>query len=297
MVQVFVVNVGGECWIERSKHVKGSKDKETNSMLGSIRQGRGMTSRPTLFECTSHPNISTLFLPLGYKEHPSHMMRSTLSNLGRNTVTNALRKPTPLSLHNLTTRNLSTTTHLLSNDTNPSTNTRESLHPQTHYDLFPSLGPSALPPTGTFTLDLSLLRREFLRLQQKAHPDLAPADKKRQAEALSSRINEAYKTLQNPLLRAQYLLELRGVDVAGDETAKVEDPELVIEEATSEDELVPLKEMNERRIAASVQVLEQAFKSDDLDAAKDEAIKLRYWINIRDTVDNFAPGKPVVMVH
>jgi molecular chaperone HscB len=58
-----------------------------------------------------------------------------------------------------------------------------------------------------------------------------------------------------------------------------------------------LKEMNERRIAASVGVLEEAFKNDDTEAAKEEAVKLRYWINIRETVDAFEPGKPVVMIH
>jgi molecular chaperone HscB len=237
-------------------------------------------------------------------------MRAALSPLGRNSATLALRRPlrasTPLSLRTLTPtikRTISTTAprHETSNATS-----RESLLPQTHYDFFPSLGPDALPPKGPFTLDLTLLRKEFLRLQAKAHPDLAPQDKKRQAEAASARINEAYKTLQNPLLRAQYLLEMRGVDLAGDETAKVEDPELlmevletreVIEEAATEEELQPLKEMNERRIAASVGVLEEAFKNDDTDAAKEEAVKLRYWINIRETVDAFEPGKPVVMIH
>lgn len=42
-------------------------------------------------------------------------------------------------------------------------------------------------------------------------------------------INEAYKTLQDPLKRAQYLLSLRGIDVAEDERLKVEDPELLME--------------------------------------------------------------------
>jgi molecular chaperone HscB len=237
-------------------------------------------------------------------------MRATLSTLSRNSATIALRRPlhasTPLSLHTLTPTTIRTISTTVPRCDTPNVTARETLLPQTHYDFFPSLGPDALPPKGPFTLDLTLLRKEFLQLQAKAHPDLAPQEKKRQAEALSARINEAYKTLQNPLLRAQYLLEMRGVDLAGDETAKVEDPELlmevletreVIEEATSEEELVPLKEMNERRIAASVGVLEEAFQKDDTKAAAEEAVKLRYWINIRETVDAFEPGKPVVMIH
>ncbi|THY04132.1 Co-chaperone Hsc20 [Aureobasidium pullulans] len=244
-------------------------------------------------------------------------MRASLSNIARNSAALALRTPlrtsTPLSTcaRRLTTTTTTTSTRTISTTTprrhdEPKITSRETLLPQTHYDFFPSFGPDALPPKGPFTLDLSLLRREFLQLQAKAHPDLAPQEKKRQAEALSARINEAYKTLQNPLLRAQYILELRGIDVAGDETAKVEDPELlmevletreVIEEAASEEELQPLRELNERRIAGSVGVLEEAFKNDDMDAAKEEAVKLRYWINIRESVDAFEPGKPVVLIH
>jgi molecular chaperone HscB len=131
------------------------------------------------------------------------------------------------------------------------------------------------------------------------HPQ---ADKKR-AEALSARINEAYKTLQNPLLRAQYLLSLRGIEVAEDETAKVEDPELLmevleqIEEAENEEDLEGMKDSNDERIRRSEKVLEQAFKEDDIERAKSEAVKLRYWINIKESIDNWEQGKPVVLQH
>ena len=133
----------------------------------------------------------------------------------------------------------------------------------------------------------------------------AQADKKR-AEALSSRINEAYKTLQNPLLRAQYLLSLRGIEVAEDETAKVEDPELLmevleareqIEEAQHEDHLVDMKTANEERISESTRIIDQAFRDDDLEAAKSEAVKLRYWINIRESIEGWEKGAPVVLQH
>ena len=131
------------------------------------------------------------------------------------------------------------------------------------------------------------------------------ADKAR-AEGASSRINDAYKTLQNPLLRAQYLLSLRGIHLAEDETAKVEDPELLmevlearetIEEAQSEEDLAELKEVNERKIEYSEGALEDAFGKDDLERAKGEAVRLRYWVNIRDSLHAWEKGKPVVLVH
>jgi molecular chaperone HscB len=133
-----------------------------------------------------------------------------------------------------------------------------------------------------------------------------PQNDKKRAEALSARINEAYKTLQNPLLRAQYLLTLRGIEIAEDETAKVEDPELLmevleareqIEEAESEEDLVGMKDTNDARIRGSEEVLEQAFKEDNIELAKSEAVKLRYWINIKESIDDWERGKPVVLQH
>lgn len=133
-----------------------------------------------------------------------------------------------------------------------------------------------------------------------------PADLKTRAEATSARINEAYKTLANPLYRAQYLLSLQGVDVATDETLKVEDPELLmmvleareaIEEAGEEEELEAVRKPNEERIRLSEEVLGEAFSKDDIQTAKTEAVKLRYWINIKDSVDNWERGKPVVLEH
>jgi molecular chaperone HscB len=188
----------------------------------------------------------------------------------------------------------------------PNATTQSSQIPQTHYSFFPNSLPSGPPPNGPFAIDLSALKKEFLQLQARAHPDLHPQADKKRAEALSARINEAYKTLQNPLLRAQYLLSLRGIEVAEDETAKVDDPELLmevlearenIEEAESEEDLVEMRERNEERIAESTEIIDQAFKSDDLDAAKSEAVKLRYWVNIKESIENWEKGVPVVLQH
>lgn len=182
----------------------------------------------------------------------------------------------------------------------------ESLGPNNHYEFFPETLPAGPPPNGSFTIDVRALRNEFLRKQAVAHPDLHRAEDKARAEALSARINEAYKTLSDPLLRAQYILSLQGIDLAGDETAKVEDQELLmevlearetIEEAASEDDLAELRDGNEARLEESVHVLEQAFKDSDTQTAKREAVKLRYWVNIKESLRDWEPGKPVVLIH
>jgi molecular chaperone HscB len=178
--------------------------------------------------------------------------------------------------------------------------------PQTHYEFFPKTLPDGPPPRGRFKIDVRALRREFLGLQSGAHPDLHPSHMKARAQATSARINEAFKTLESPLQRAQYILSLHGLDVANDETAKVEDPELLmlvletrecIEEAEEEGHLEGLKAENDERISLCEDRLEELFAKDDLEAAKAEVVRLRYWVNIRESINNWEKGKPVVLEH
>ncbi|MGA8151231.1 MAG: Fe-S protein assembly co-chaperone HscB [Terriglobales bacterium] len=64
-------------------------------------------------------------------------------------------------------------------------------------------------------LDVSALEREFYELSRKLHPDVyARADPREQAWSLeqSSLLNDAYRTLKDPILRTQYLLRLEGVE-------------------------------------------------------------------------------------
>lgn len=178
--------------------------------------------------------------------------------------------------------------------------------PRTHYDLFPQALARGAPPSGPFPIDLQALKREFLQLQGKAHPDRHTGANKSRAEGTSALINEAYKTLQDPLLRAQYLLSLHGIDVAEDETAKIDDPELLgevlevretLESAENEGEIESLKTDNEARLEESVKLVGEQCEAGDWQGAKSEAVKLRYWVNIKEAIRDWEPGKPVVLVH
>ncbi len=63
-------------------------------------------------------------------------------------------------------------------------------------------------------LDTALLEREFYAPSRKLHPDLfARADSREQQWSLeqSSQLNDAYRTLRDPIKRTQYLLHLEGV--------------------------------------------------------------------------------------
>lgn len=185
--------------------------------------------------------------------------------------------------------------------------TNSQSNPSTYYDLFPNTAPAGPPPKGSFIIDLPKLKREFLQLQSRVHPDRFPTGPdKAKAEGASANINEAYKTLQNPLLRAQYLLGLRGIDVAEDETAKTEDPDLLVkvmevreaaEDAQHESDLESLKTDNDERIKIEGKVIAEAMEKDDMQTAKEAAVRLRYWVNIKGSLDAWEEGKPIVMHH
>jgi molecular chaperone HscB len=65
-------------------------------------------------------------------------------------------------------------------------------------------------------IDVAGLEREFYELSRKLHPDLnARADKREQEWSLeqSSLLNDAYRTLKDPIKRTQYLLGLEGIEL------------------------------------------------------------------------------------
>src|SRR5713226_9779796 len=65
-------------------------------------------------------------------------------------------------------------------------------------------------------LDVGALEKDFYELSRKLHPDLnARSASKEQEWSLqqSSLLNDAYRTLKDPVRRTQYLLRLEGVEL------------------------------------------------------------------------------------
>lgn len=65
-------------------------------------------------------------------------------------------------------------------------------------------------------LDASILSRHYLELQRRFHPDQfgnASERDRRQSVQQAALINDAFQTLKHPMSRAEYLLELRGVEL------------------------------------------------------------------------------------
>ena len=80
---------------------------------------------------------------------------------------------------------------------------------QNHFDLF------GLTPA--FGLDKEVLEKAYREIQSRVHPDrfAHAGDAERRASLQwTTRVNEAYRTLLDPVQRAKHILELHGVDVA-----------------------------------------------------------------------------------
>ena len=84
----------------------------------------------------------------------------------------------------------------------------------THFDVF------GLP--RTHALEPAALERGYRELSLKLHPDRfaqAEAKERRLSLEQTTALNEAYKTLKDPVRRAFYLLKLHGVDLDRDDAS------------------------------------------------------------------------------
>src|ERR1700756_4159450 len=96
------------------------------------------------------------------------------------------------------------------------------VQPPAPVDYFTFFG---LPPK--LNLNVAMLEKDFYELSRKLHPDLnARAGSQEQEWSLeqSSLLNDAYRTLRDPIKRTQYLLRLEGVELEEQSKSATEQP-------------------------------------------------------------------------
>jgi molecular chaperone HscB len=139
-----------------------------------------------------------------------------------------------------------------------------------HFELF------GLEPR--FILDAVALERAYREIQSRVHPDrfAHAGDAERRASLQwTTRVNEAYRTLKNPVQRASHILALQGVDVAFETNTAMPADFLMqqmelreaIEDATETKNAVALDALQER-IDGDKKVLEHKLAAA-IDAQKD----------------------------
>lgn len=139
-------------------------------------------------------------------------------------------------------------------------------------------------------IDAQALERAYRELQREVHPDRyagAPDHDKRLALQASARVNEAYRTLNDPVGRAEYLLRLRGVDATAETdtrlpvgflTRQLERREAADEAQSAHDTAALEALIAELRFDAGTlsSGLERVLDGDDRDAARVCVRELRF---------------------
>jgi molecular chaperone HscB len=140
---------------------------------------------------------------------------------------------------------------------------------QNHFDLF------GLSPI--YSIEGEALERSYREIQSKVHPDryAHAGDAERRASLQwTTRVNEAYRTLKDPVQRARHLLELHGVDVAF-ETNTAMPPEFLMQQMELRESLeaaktpASLDEMRKRLRQNKAELQKQI--AEALDTRKDYA--------------------------
>jgi molecular chaperone HscB len=161
-----------------------------------------------------------------------------------------------------------------------------------HFDLL------GLP--ACFRIDAAALERAYRALQSDVHPDrhVGGTDaEKRLALQASARVNEAYRALQDPVARAEYLLHLRGVDVRTETdnalpvaflTQQLERREDAEEAADSQDEprLAALVDAVRADAAGLQTEVEAALDAGDLERGRRRVRELRFLTHLIEDLDD-----------
>jgi len=149
-------------------------------------------------------------------------------------------------------------------------------------DHFARLGlPAALE------LEPATLDRAYFALQRQWHPDrfvAKPAEERAKASTEAAALNDAYRTLKDPLSRAFYLATLKGVDLPSDGKT-IDDPELLMEAMDAREELQEaiivaevdaLARFAREDLEKGLAALPSLFLANDKGALRKALLRLRY---------------------
>jgi molecular chaperone HscB len=149
-------------------------------------------------------------------------------------------------------------------------------------DHFARLG---LP--ATLDIESTALDRAYFALQRQWHPDrfvTKPAADKARASGEAASLNEAYRTLKDPISRAFYLASLNGIEMPADGKT-IDDPDLLMEameareelqDAATPDAVDSLAAKTRGALQESLIRLPGLFIQDDKRAIRKALLRLRY---------------------
>ena len=143
----------------------------------------------------------------------------------------------------------------------------------------------------SYDVDQNKIQQQYMALQKQVHPDKFASGsdlEKRLSMQQTSWINEAQTTLKDPVLRASYLLKLRGIDFSLENETTMDAAFLMqqlemrerLENIKNEtDPLESLDSIAEKVKASTVVMMDgfaQSLENDQLDDAREWIRKLQF---------------------
>ena len=117
-------------------------------------------------------------------------------------------------------------------------------------------------------LDLAALEKTFYAQSRKLHPDrfaAKPLAEQQAALAASSQLNDAYRTLRDPILRTEYLLSLQGIQLEEQSRAATD---LAKSTGTQKKQVAP-PDLLEEAFELNMALEEMKMGGDDPDARRE----------------------------
>jgi len=152
----------------------------------------------------------------------------------------------------------------------------------------------------SFSVDKAVLSERYRELQKTVHPDRFAhlSDQERRiAVQYTSYLNEGFATLKSPLLLAQYLLTLKGIDMASEGSTRM-DPMFLMQQMELREQVEDLADAADpesaidqlsEEVSQSVRQLQQAFESalheDDLLRAEEAVRKMQFFDKLNREID------------
>ncbi len=132
-------------------------------------------------------------------------------------------------------------------------------------------------------LDLAALEKTFYAQSRKLHPDRfasQPLEAQQDALAASSQLNDAYRTLRDPILRTEYLLSLQGIQLEEQSRAATD---LAKSTGTAKKQVAP-PDLLEEAFELNMALEEMKMGGDDPDARRElETARTKFTTMLAET--------------
>lgn len=148
-----------------------------------------------------------------------------------------------------------------------------------------------------YIIDPNDLEKKYLLLQKQYHPDNASNTEFEQQEMMrfAMLINDAYKTLQNPVARAEYILNESNHGISSDEQRyqlPIEDLQFFLEEQENIDAINNVDQYNsklisiEKHIKTEINNIAASWKLRAMPEMQYHSCMLKYLYNLKQYLDS-----------